>query len=198
MPLGAVIWTGIAALAGYRALVRPVRAVFGAGEIMDCPAASGGCEPLLGIRSATGAAPVYALVSGVVSRVIPGQLVELTSQYEPVIVSYVGPMTLNAAGLQVVPGQVIRVGAVLGQAARIGIGVSQITRLADGSLALAPLEPASWLASRGLRAATKLTPGMQWCQGGRSLVVPQDVARCGMRVPDPPGFSLLPVNVRLA
>ena len=196
MTFGVYAWAGIAALAGYRALVRPSRAVFDAGEITECPAARD-CEAVLGIRSSAGPAPVYALVSGVVSRVIPGQLVELTSRTEPVVVAYVGQMAINAAGMRVSPGQVVHVGQVLGTAASIGLSVSQITRLADGSLALTPLEPASWLASRGLRAATKLVPGMQWCQGGRTLIVPQNVAQCGMRIPDPPGFSLLPVSSRL-
>jgi hypothetical protein len=198
MSIGTWVWSGIAALSAYRALVRPARAVFDSGEITDCPAASRGCEPSLGVRSVMGPAPVYALVSGVVSRVVPGSLVELTSKYEPVVVSYVGPMTLNAAGVQVAPGQVIRAGQIIGQAASIGVAVSQLTRLADGTLALAPMEPTSWLASRGLRAGTKLVDGVKWCQGGRSLVVPQDVAQCGLRIPEPPGFSLLSVNVRTA
>jgi hypothetical protein len=198
MSIGAWVWSGIAALSAYRAIVRSTRAVFDSAEITDCPAASRNCEPTLGVRSVTGPAPVYALVSGVVSRVVPGSVIEITSKYEPVVVSYVGPMTLNAAGVQVAPGQVVRAGDCIGQAASIGIAVSQITRLVDGTIALAPLEPASWLAARGLRAGTKLVSGVKWCQGGRSLVVPQDVAQCGLRIPDPPGFSLLPVNVRTA
>jgi hypothetical protein len=174
-----------------------VRAVFDSGEIESCPAAHD-CDPVLAIRSSVGAACVYALVSGVVSRVVPGKLVELVSDREPVVVSYVGPMALSAAGALVSPGQRVRVGQVLGQAASIGIAVSLLTRLADGSLALKPIEPTSWLAARGLKPATKLTQGSQWCHGGRTLVVPQDVVRCGMSLPEPSGFSLLPVNVRLA
>lgn len=175
-----------------------MRAVFDSGEITECPGSSRGCELTLGIRSATGPAPVYSLVSGTVSRVVPGSVVEIASAVEPVIVSYVGALELNAAGVQIAPGQAVRVGQVLGRAASIGLAVAQLTRLADGRIAMVPIEPASWLASRGLRVATTLTPGMQWCQGGRTLVVPAEAARCGMRIADPPGFSLLPVNVRLA
>lgn len=196
--LGAFFWTGVAALSTYRALVRPVRAVFDSGEITGCPAASQACEPVLTIRSSTGIAPVYALVSGVVSRVIPGKLVELVSDREPVVVSYVGPLVANMGAAQVAPGQRVRAGQVLGQVASIGIAVSMITRLADGSLALKPMEPTSWLAARGLRPATRVVAGTKWCDGGRTLVVPQDVVKCGMTLPEPSGFSLLPVNVRLA
>lgn len=198
MSIGTWLWSGVAAASAYRAFVRPMRAVYAAGEITDCPGAGAQCEPVLRLRSTAGPAPVYSVVSGVVSRVVPGSVVELVSRYEPVVVSYLGPMVLNAAGVQVAAGQPVRLGQVLGQAGSVGLAVSQLTRLADGSLALKPLEPASWLAARGLRPATRTTPGMQWCQGGRTLVVPQDVARCGMRLPEPSSFSLLPVNVRLA
>lgn len=198
MSLGTWIWSGVAAASAYRALVRPVRAVYAAGEITDCPASGPGCEPVLRVRSTDGPSPVYSVVSGVVSRVVPGSVVELISSHEPVVVSYLGPMVLNAAGVQIAAGQPVRLGQVLGQAGSIGVAVSQLTRLAGGSLALKPLEPASWLAARGLRAATRLTSGLQWCQGGRALVVPQEVVRCGMRLPEPASFSLLPITVRLA
>lgn len=198
MSLGTWLWSGVAAASAYRAFVRPVRALYDAGEVTACPASGADCEPVLRVRSTTGSAPVYSVVSGVVSRVVSGSLVELVSQCEPVVVRYLGPMVLNAAGVQVAPGQPVRLGQVLGQAGSIGFAVSQLTRLADGSLALKPLEPTSWLAARGLRPATRVTPGMQWCQGGRSLVVPQDVARCGLRLPEPSTFSLLPVSVRFA
>ena len=193
MSFGAYVWAGVAALSAYRALVRPVRAVFASGTITECPGAHS-CEPTLDIRSATGMAFVHSLVSGVVNRVIPGKLIELVSNNEAVVVSYAGSLVLNEAGARIAPGQRVKVGQILGQATQVGLSVSRITRLADGSLALAPLEPASWLAARGLRAATRLSDGTKWCQGGRSLVIPSAVARCNIGLPTPSGFSLLPVN----
>jgi len=189
--LGVAVWSAIGGFAAYRALVRPARAVFDEGEIATCPGGTG-CAPTLGIRSASGVAPVYALVSGIATRVAPDRI-EVTSRHEPVIVSYFGSLAPMLA-----PGQVVRAGAIIGHADSVNLAVSQIQRLAGGALAVVAIEPASWLAARGLRAATKLTSGALWCQGGRSVTVPQDVARCGMRLPEPSGFSLLPVNVRLA
>mgnify|MGYP000105675323 CR=1 FL=1 len=188
--LGVLVWSAIGGFAAYRALVRPVRAVFDQGEVTDCPGGTG-CARTLGIRSTVGLAPVYALVSGTATRVGPDR-VEVTSRREPVIVTYFGTLAPALA-----PGQVVRAGEVIGHADSVSLAVSQIQRLAGGALATAAIDPASWLATRGLRAATRLTPGTLWCQGGRILAVPQDVARCGMRLPDPSGFSLLPVNVRL-
>ena len=193
MSLGALVWTGVAAFAAYRAIVRPVRAVFDAGEVSSCAGGSS-CSPTLRIRSVTGApSPVYSLVSGIVTRMTDDRI-EIASAVEPVIVAYVGPMLATAG---VTPGQRVHTGEVLGQAAAIEIAVAQLTRLVDGSLALAPLDPSSWLALRGLRAATELSPSTAWCAGGRRLSVPQDVARCGLRLPEPSGFSLLPVSVQI-
>jgi len=189
--LGVLVWSALGGLAAHRALVRPVRAVFDEGEVTACPGGTG-CAPTLGIRSTRGAAPVYALVSGTATRVAPDR-VELTSRYEPVIVSYFGALAPTVA-----PGESVRAGAVIGHTEAVNLGVSQIQRLAGGALRTAAVEPASWLAARGLRAATRLRPGTLWCQGGRMLLVPQEVARCGMRLPEPSGFSLLPVTVRLA
>jgi hypothetical protein len=190
-PLGVAIWSVVGGLAAYRALVRPVRAVFDEGEVTDCLGGAA-CAPTLGIRSTRGVAPVYALVSGTATRVGPDRI-EVTSRHEPVIVSYFGSLAPVLA-----PGQVVRAGQVIGQSDSVSLAVSQIQRLAGGALGLVAVEPASWLATRGLRPATRLTPGPLWCQGGRSLAIPQDVARCGTRLPEPSGFSLLPVNVRLA
>lgn len=191
MPVGAVVWSVLGGLAAYRVLVRPARAVFDQGEITGC-AGTGSCSRVLSIKSSRGMAPVYALVSGTVVRVAADR-VELASSVEPVLVSYQGLQAVVVA-----PGQVVRAGQAIGQAASVALGVAQIQRSADNRLGTVGLEPASWLAARGLRAAVRLAPGPLWCQGGRSLVVPPDVARCGLRLPDPPGFSLLPVSARLA
>jgi hypothetical protein len=189
-PVGLAVWSAVGGLAAYRALVRPVRAVFDQGEITACPGGPS-CATGLAIRSTRGVSPVYALVSGTVTRVLPDR-VDLVSAHEPVLLSYQGALSPTLT-----PGQPVRAGDVIGQAASVSLTVAQIQRLAGGALALTLLEPASWLATRGLRAATKQIPGALWCQGGRTLTIPQDVARCGMRLPDPSGFSLLPVSARL-
>lgn len=190
LPLSAAVWSVLGGFAAYRALVRPTRAVFDQGEVTACPGGAG-CARGLAIRSSRGIAAVYALVSGTVTRVA-GDRIELASSVEPVLVSYQGISTASVA-----VGQAVKAGQPIGQAAELTLSVAQIQRYADGRLGTVGIEPASWLASRGLRPAARTTPGALWCQAGRSLVVPQDVARCGLRLPDPPGFSLLPVTVRL-
>jgi hypothetical protein len=189
--LGVLVWSAIGGFAAYRALVRPVRAVFDHGEVTECPGGTG-CARTLGIRSTRGVAPVYALVSGTATRVAPDR-VEVTSRDEPVIVSYFGSLAPT-----VVPGQAVRAGEIVGHAESVGLAISQVQRLAGGALATTGIEPASWLAARGLRAAARVTPGTLWCQGGRRLTIPQDVARCGMRLAEPSAFSLLPVSAQLA
>jgi len=193
MSLGAIVWTSVAALAAYRAFVRPVRAVFDAGQVTSCAGGSS-CAPTLRIQSATGAlSPVYSLVSGIVTRMTENRI-EIVSKTEPVIIAYVGPLIATAG---VTPGEHVHAGDVLGQATSIELAVAELVRLADGSLSLAPLDPSSWLAVRGLRVATRPSPSLEWCAGGRRLAIPQDVARCGLRLPEPSGFSLLPVSVQL-
>lgn len=190
-PVGAAIWTAVGGLAAYRALVRPARAVFDQGEVTSCPGGAG-CDPGLGIRSTRGIASVYSLVSGTVVRSSPDRI-DIVSSCEPVMVSYRGVLAPSLA-----PGQPVHAGKTIAQSAAVSVSVSLLQRQPDGSLSLVSIEPASWLSSRGLRAASKLAPGVAWCLGGRSLTIPPDVSRCGMRLPDPAGFSLLPVSARIA
>ncbi len=189
-PVALVAWTAAGLLAGHRAFVRPARAVVAVGSIARCPGGPG-CASGLTVDSAAGVAEVYALVRGTIVRAAAGRI-ELASAVEPVIVVYEGAFLPT-----VHVGQAVAPGEVLTRAGSITLSVTQYERLGDGSLRAFWLEPTSWLAARGLRPATKLTGGTGWCLGGRTLAVPQDVARCGLRLPAPAAFALLPVNVQL-
>lgn len=190
-PLGLAAWSTLGALAAYRALVRPVRALVARGAVTCCPGAPS-CGPGLTVESAQGVAEVYSVVPGPVVRSQPGHL-EIASALEPVIAVYHGPF---APTVRV--GQVVATGEAVARAGSVTLSIAQFERLADGALRTFWVEPASWLAARGLRPATQLTGGAGWCMGGRRLIVPQDVSRGGLRLPDPAAFALLPVNVRVA
>jgi len=91
-------------------------------------------------------------------------------------------------------------GQQIGLASRLKFGVYEIARTAQGTAAIGrPFEPASWLANHGCRVSHKAhkTSGNVWCAGGRKLIVPAAVASCGIRLPPPNGFALLPVSATM-
>lgn len=190
-PTALALWTALGGLTAYRTLVRPSRGVFDEGSVESCPGGPG-CDAAMLIVSARGVSRVYALVRGIVTRV-EGHRVELAGSLEPVILDYSGPdfRPLVSAGSRVLPGQVI------GEGSGVNFAVSEIQRAATGGVLAFPLEPATFLAARGLKAASRLAPSALWCAQGRKLVVPQAAGQCGLRLPDPSGFSLLPVSARL-
>jgi len=71
-------------------------------------------------------------------------------------------------------------------------------RASNGAVTFRSIEPASWLASRGLTIAAKgNVKGALWCTQGRKIVLPQKVAACGTRLPTPGAALLLPVSVTM-
>jgi hypothetical protein len=145
------------------------------------------------VDGSIGGQPVYAVVGGVVVAAGP-DWVAIVPNHEAVVLTY-GNLTGPAnAGTKVGAGQLI------GRSARLSFGVSKIERDASGGVKLVPYEPAAWLAVRGLAVSVKRRSSGQplWCDGGRTLRVPQQVARCGMALPEPSAWALLPVSVTLS
>jgi hypothetical protein len=70
-----------------------------------------------------------------------------------------------------------------------------VSRSATGEPTIAAIEPASWLAARGLRVSVQKQPTNKWCETGRKITTPHQVSKCGLRLPVPASFMLLPVSV---
>lgn len=190
-PKALAAWAALGGVTAFRALVRPARALVDEGDVVTCPGAAG-CSAALTMQSARGVGRVYALVAGRVTRTGSGA-VEIASSREAVLVGLTGPDLTPLVGA----GQVVKAGQVVATARTVSLTVTGLGRTAGGGVSAVALEPATWLASRGLRAATRSNPSALWCAQGRKLVIPQAVGQCGIRLPDPAGFALLPVSARL-
>lgn len=198
IPVGALVWTALGVGAAVRALWNPHRAVIHDGFAVRC-AASQGCSPEMVLESFGGAEPIYAVTTGTVVAA-EGPVVEIASEVEPVVVRYTADVGQGGFQLQVQARQRVRVGQQIGLARRVAFGVVRAERVGS-QVQWVPLEPASWLATRGLKLAVKGrsggADGAHWCESGRKLVVPADVAKCGLKLPAPTGYLLLPVSVTL-
>lgn len=198
IPIGAIIWSVIGAGAAARAFWNPHRAVMRDAFAFRCPAGQG-CNTDVVLETYGGAEPVYAVTSGVVLSAV-GPVVEIASDLEPIVARYQADVSKGGMQLQVQAGQRVRIGQQLGLAARLSFSVMRADRVGQ-AVSWVELEPASWLASRGLRLSSKshavAAQGANWCEGGRKLVVPEHVAKCGMKLPAPTGYMLLPVSVTL-
>ncbi len=193
-PWGAMFWGTVGVAAAVRALYHPFRAVMRDGFPSQC--ASVGCDPSMTIDSFSGDSEIYALASGTVVSVVGG-VIYIALNTEPTLLEYANAGHLVA---QVAAGDKVGAGQQIGLASRIKFGVYEIARTAQGTATIGrPYEPASWLANHGLRVSHKhhKTSGDVWCAGGRKLVVPQAVANCGIRLPPPNGFALLPVSATM-
>lgn len=140
-----------------------------------------------------GSQPVYAVVGGIVVASGPDWLA-LVPNHEAVVLTYLNLTGPAASGTKVGAGEQI------GHSGRLGFGVAKIERDASGGVKLVNYEPTAWLAVRGLSVSAKKRASGQnlWCEGGRTLRVPQQVARCGLSLPEPSGWALLPVSVTLS
>lgn len=188
MSTGPYVLGGIAAIAIVKTFFRAHRAVVKTGSVAACPGPSGrGCDPTLRISTPQGT-PVYSVVSGRVAAV-GDHFMLVGSLSEPVVVMVDG-VTPDAF----VEGQYVGRGERLGlSTGDVYFGVTEF--LPDGSAV--NIDPASFLASRGMRIASKVVnPGSSWCEGGRHIEVPVSAARpCALNEPDKGGFALLPVSV---
>lgn len=199
VPWGALFFGTVGGAAAFRALYRPARAVVRNGYVTRC-AGDGGCDPHMAIQSAEGIAPVYAVTSGRVLEVKElgakaqgARHVRIASSREPVVLCYeLGSQSM----VHLQPGQKIGMGEEIAKADTVGFGVERYVRKTDGSIEVLHIEPASWLASRGLGVSVKKRKAeQQWCEQGRRLVVPERSLQCGLELPEPPRATLLPVSV---
>jgi hypothetical protein len=186
---------GLGAAAIVRAVYRPKRIVLDGGFALHCAGAEG-CDPAVTLQAYSGSQAVYAMAPGRIASVGPGSL-SLIARDESVILDYSG-----FDQVQVRASQVIGLGQQLGLAHQLRFAVYQLDRAADGSSRVGKAyEPAAWLATHGLAlSATAAAPGHvgQWCETGRQLNVPARVAQCGLQLPEPQAWSLVPVRVSLS
>ena len=194
-PWGAMFWGAVGIGAAVRALYHPYRAVIRDGFPSKC--SGEGCDPTMMIDAFSGMSELYAPVGGVVVSAQPGSIF-LALGTEPTLLEYSGDP--NQMVVQVQTGESVGAGQQIGLASRLKFGVYEIGRTASGTAAIGrPYEPASWLANHGCRVSHKphKATGAVWCASGRHLVVPQAVANCGIRLPPPNGFALLPVSATM-
>jgi len=191
-PWGAIFWGTVGVAAGVRCLYRPDRAVIKDGFVSKC-SASAGCDPSMTIDAFEGTQAVFAPMAGKVVST-GSHTIYLVPNGEAVLLEY----TSDSASFtpQVAAGADVGSGQQLGLASRIRFAVYEIQRSADGRAQIGgALEPASWLAVHGIRVSSKKHPATElWCEGGRKIVAPSNVANC-LRLPPPSGFALLPISV---
>jgi hypothetical protein len=188
-----VLCAALGAGALVRAFYHPARALIQDGFVSQCAGSDTSCDPHLTVDGSMGSQPVYAVVGGVIVAAGP-DWVALVPNHEAVVLTYGNLTDVAPAGSKVGVGQMI------GRSPRLSFGVSRIDRDAAGSVKLTPYEPTSWLAVRGLGVSVKSRHSGQnlWCEGGRTLSVPQQVGRCGIALPAPSAWALLPVSVTLS
>jgi len=188
---GAAIWTAIGAGLAFRALYHPHRAVVERGFASRCTG-DAGCNSPMTIQPEGGSTTVFALSSGRVAVSKSGFV--LVSDREPVLIGY----GANIGQLLVTSGSEVGIGTPLAVMRSVELTVTEIIRAPNGQVSLRPLEPASWLASRGLTIAAKgNVRGTLWCTHGRKIVLPAKVAACGTKLPAPSAALLLPVSVTM-
>jgi len=189
VPWTSLFYLGLGGAALFRAFYRPQRTALRGSTTIKCATAQN-CDPAVTLQASPGAQGVYAMAPGTVVGVGPGS-VSIVDKTEPVLLDYTG---LSAT--QVSLGDSVGIGQQLGLAHQLRFAVYSLNRSPDGSLVIGkPIEPSAWLAVHGLKSST--ARGSDWCGGGRTLRVPQQVAQCGMELPQPGAFSLLPVNISL-
>lgn len=198
-PYGALFWGSVAGVALFRALYHPWRALLKDGFASRC-AGDGGCDPSMTLTSFSGQTEVFTPVRAVVGLSAQGTLLLLPND-EAVVLEYRGAPSSFLT--QVVQGQQLGAGQQVGLASTVNFAVYKLERSAAGTAQMgAAVEPASYLATHGAKISAKYhaaTASSAWCGGGRKLVVPQAVAsQCGVTLPAPSGYALLPVSVTMA
>jgi hypothetical protein len=182
----------IGALFLFRGIWFPNRAVVKKGAISTCAGSSpsGGCDPSMRIQAEKGA-KIFATGGGKVLSVGP-DWIHIQVSNEPVILFYQGLKPSRGEGSHVFAGQ--KIGEASGE---VLFGVWELTPDKGAGVDLVPVEPASWLAARGMRVAMKDESDKNlWCAERRHLVVPKDAhGKCKLRNPRAAGFALLPVSI---
>jgi hypothetical protein len=183
---GAYVWSAVTAALLFRTFYRPARAVVNKGYATRCPGE--GCKPGLAIEG-PGAVTVYAVTSG--RAAVSQGSVSIASDREPIVITYTG-----VGQVFVQTGEDIGMGQQLAVMNGVDFSVTEVFREPGGRVLFRPIEPASYLAARGLRISEKGAPAsVLWCSHGRRITVPKAVLACGIRLPDPSSLMLLPVSV---
>lgn len=144
------------------------------------------------IQPEGGTTTVFALSSGTVAVSKSGLV--LVSDREPVLIGY----GANIGQLLLTSGAEVGIGTPLAVMRSVELTVTEIIRAPSGQVTMRPLEPASWLASRGLTISAKgNAKGTLWCTQGRKIILPAKVAQCGTKLPAPSAALLLPVSVTM-
>lgn len=194
VPYGAIVWTTVGAVALVRAFWHPHRALVKNGFTSACEGANN-CSPYLVVESAEGAGPVYSAARGRVVRAA-GSSVWIIPNREAVVLEYIGDLQLMVS-----EGQTVWQGEQIASAGQLKFAVWRIDT-SGGSVKYTPLSPSAWLASRGLRISVKkhavVAEGSNWCEGGRTLAMPESAFQCGLRLPKPSAVALLPITVNTA
>lgn len=189
-PLSTFVFGALGTVLAFRAFWNPHRAVTKKAELEACAGPRPyGCSQALELGAE--GEPVYAVTGGRIVSVGP-DWVHLQASNEPVILAYYGLEPAVTEGRSIMRGSKIGTGSD-----RLAFEVWRLRPLGDG-VTLVPIEPSSWLASRGLRPAVKLTGQKLWC-AGRHIEVPKAVHQgCALDTPDPGRFALLPISVEQA
>lgn len=187
-----IVWGSITAGLLFRTFFRPARAVVQKGYATACPGKpSGTCTPNMTISGTPGPVPVYAITSGTAAITSDG-ILSIASDREPIVVTY-GP---GASQIFVGSGQHVMLGQEVAVMGTVQLSVTELVRENDGSITFRPIDPASYLAARGLKIAQSgNTPSGLWCTHGRNITVPTDTLACGIKLPEPSALMLLPVTV---
>lgn len=196
-PYGAMFWAGLGALAAFRALYHPWRTLVKDGFPSRC-SGDGSCDPSMTISSFSGQTEVYSPVRGVVAVAKPGSLLIIPDDQAVVLEYRSDP---NAFLVQMHSGDKVSAGQQVGLASQVSFAVWILSRTASGQPQMgAAIEPASWLATHGIKiSATYHKNQTTWCGAGRKLVVPQTVAsQCSITLPAPTGYALLPISATMA
>lgn len=198
-PYGALFWGAIGVACAFRALYHPYRALVKDGFASRC-AGDAGCDPSMTITSFQGQTEVYCPVRGIVAISKPGTILIIPDD-QAVVLEYRGDSSAFLA--QMHSGDAVSAGQQIALSSQFTFAVWQLSRTASGQAAMGkPIEPASWLATYGAKISAKYhapSANTTWCSTGRKLVVPQTVAsQCGVTLPAPSGYALLPLSVTMA
>lgn len=180
----------------FRGLYRPWRSFAAKGRVARCPGViDGACAPETILEVEPGAS-IYAPVSGQVVSTGEDSLV-LAVRGSPTVVGIAGVIPSKYAGDNVAAGQEVAVAE--------SEGLVQVTTVLVGppeagseELVFEYTATSAWLASVGARFFERDQGSVGWCAGGRSIVVPEDVAAaCHMVSPGTPTMTLLPVKIQV-
>ena len=189
--VGTVVWGGLGALALFRAVFRPTRAVAKEGAVRRCAGASnqfGVCDPSDVIDVEAGESVFSTAPAEVVDA--GDDYVNLVVQNEPVVLMYQGIVPTVEEGQHVGTGQ--KIGESTG---RVFFSVTQFKPNGVAEF----VAPSAWLAVRGQQLVrTNTGDEGAYCAQGREIVVPRDAKlNCDLRLPQKAGFALLPVTAEL-